>query len=90
MRLRRFAGLLRQKAELLKQFRVKAAEGQIIDIAEIKASYEEAVGHTIGSGQIYQVLHRHNWRKVMPHSKHPKKSSKKESPTILDRKVVLY
>ncbi len=64
-----------KEAELLEQFRVKAAEGQIIDIAEIKASYEEAVGHTIGSGQIYRVLHRHNWRKVMPRSKHPKKAS---------------
>ncbi len=64
-----------KEAELLEQFRVKAAEGQIIDIAEIKASYEEAVGHTIGSGQIYRVLQRHNWRKVMPRSKHPKKAS---------------
>ncbi len=61
--------------ELLEQFRVKAEEGQIIDIAEIKASYEEAVGHRIGSGQIYRVLHRHNWRKLMPRSKHPKKAS---------------
>ncbi len=64
-----------KETELLEQFRVKAAEGQIIDVAEIKASYEEAVGHTIGSGQIYRVLHRHNWRKVMPRSKHPKKAS---------------
>ncbi len=64
-----------KEAELLEQFRVKAEEGQIIDIAEIKASYEEAVGHTIGSGQIYRVLHRHNWRKLMPRSKHPKKAS---------------
>ncbi len=64
-----------KEAELLEQFRVKAEEGQIIDIAEIKASYEEAVGHTIGSGQIYRVLQRHNWRKVMPRSKHPKKAS---------------
>ena len=64
-----------KEAELLEQFRAKATEGQIVDISEIKASYEEAVGHTIGSGQIYRVLHRHNWRKVLPRSKHPKKAS---------------
>ena len=64
-----------KEAELLAQFRAKATEGQIVDISEIKASYEEAVGHTIGSGQIYRVLHRHNWRKVLPRSKHPKKAS---------------
>ena len=64
-----------KEAELLEPFRAKAAEGQIVDISEIKASYEEAVGHTIGSGQIYRVLHRHDWRKVLPRSKHPKKAS---------------
>jgi len=66
---------VKKEEELLEPFREKAAEGQIIDISEIKASYEEAVGHRIGSGQIYRVLHRHNWRKVMPRSKHPKKAS---------------
>ncbi len=60
---------MEKEAELLEQFRVKAAEGQAIEIAEIKAGYEEVAGHTIGSGQIYRVLHRHNWRNVMPHPK---------------------
>ena len=64
-----------KEAELLDDFREKAAEGEIIDISEIKARYEEMVGHKIGSAQIYRVLHRHNWRKVMPRSKHPKKAS---------------
>lgn len=64
-----------KEAELLEPFRVKAKEGQIVDISEIKASYEEAVGHRIGNAQIYRVLARHGWRKVMPRSKHPKKAS---------------
>lgn len=38
-------------------------------------AYEERVGHSIGSSQIYRVLERHGWRKVMPRSKHPKKAS---------------
>ena len=38
-------------------------------------TYEEKVGHPIGNSQIYRVLHRHNWRKVMPRSKHPNKAS---------------
>ena len=64
-----------KEAELLEQFRAKATAGHLIDISEIKASYEEEVGHTIGNGQIYRVLHRHGWRKVLPRSKHPKKAS---------------
>ena len=40
----------------------------------LEPDYEEKVGHTIGGSQIYRVLHRNNWRKVMPRSKHPKKA----------------
>jgi len=29
----------------------------------------------IGCAQVYRVLHRHGWRKVMPRSKYPKKAS---------------
>ena len=64
-----------KEAELLEPFRIQAEAGQMLSIAEIKASYEAAVGHSIGCSQIYRVLHRHNWRKVMPRSKHPKKAS---------------
>lgn len=63
-----------KEAELLEEFREKAA-GQMIDISEIKSRYEEMVGHRVGRGQIYRVLHRHNWRKVLPRSKHPQKAS---------------
>jgi len=48
----------------------KAEAGQIAEV-----SYEEKVGHSIHSGQIYYVLKRHNWRKVKPRSRHPQKAS---------------
>lgn len=64
-----------EEAALLEPFRKKAEQGQVIETSEIKAAYEKAVGHTIGGSQIYYVLRRHGWRKVMPRSKHPKKAS---------------
>ena len=64
-----------EEASLLKPFQEKAKQGQIVEVSEIKASYEQAVGHTIGGSQIYYVLRRNGWRKVMPRSKHPKKAS---------------
>ena len=64
-----------EEAALLEPYREKAKQGQIVEVSEIKASYEQAVGHTIGGGQIYYVLHRNGWRKVMPRSQHPKKAS---------------
>lgn len=66
---------LEEEAKLIEPFRQRASQGQMIEVSEIKAAYEKAVGHTIGGSQIYYVLRRHNWRKVMPRSKHPKKAS---------------
>lgn len=64
-----------EEEEFLSQFADKAEQGQIVEISEIKKAYEEKIGHKTGHGQIYFVLHRHGWRKVMPRSKHPKKAS---------------
>ena len=64
-----------EETALLKPFEKKAEAGQMVEVSKIEAVYQEAVGHSIGTGQIYYVLHRHGWRKVMPRSKHPKKAN---------------
>ena len=46
----------------------------MVEVSEMEAAYREAVGHSIGTSQIYCVLHRHTWRKIMPRSQHPKKA----------------
>jgi transposase len=66
---------IEEEAQFLEQFREKAEEGQVLDIHEIRAAYEKEAGHSIGCAQVYRVLHRHGWRKVMPRSKHPKRAS---------------
>ena len=66
---------MEEEAALLKPFEEKAEKGQIVEVSEIKARYVQAVGHSIGGSQIYYVLRRHAWRKVMPRSEHPKKAS---------------
>lgn len=69
-----------EEAQLLAEFEAKAAAGQIVEVSDIKVAYEEKVGHSIGSGQIYYVLKRHEWRKIKPRSRHPKKAS----PEVID------
>ena len=64
--------------EFLAAFMRQAENGQIVEVGIIKAAYEAKVGHNIGSGQIYYVLHRQGWRKVIPRSKHPNKASDEE------------
>ena len=51
-----------EESQMLSEFEAKAQAGQIVEVSDIKAAYQERVGHTIGSGQIYYVLKRHGWR----------------------------
>lgn len=65
-----------EEKKFLKPYEEQAKQGHILCVKEMEMAYEAKVGHKISSGQIYRLLHRHNWRKVMPRSKHPKKASK--------------
>ncbi|MGF0096717.1 helix-turn-helix domain-containing protein, partial [Peptoniphilus sp. SGI.035] len=64
-----------EEKEFLRQFEERAEKGQIITAKEIEKAYRELVGHSIGNGQIYYVLKRHGFRKIMPRSRHPKKAN---------------
>ena len=66
-----------EEESLLEPFKKAAEAGQIVEIGAIKQAYEQAVGHSLDNahGQIYFVLKRHGWRKIMPRSKHPNKAN---------------
>jgi transposase len=65
----------KDEEQFLREFDTRAKNGQLIETTEIKQAYENLVGHSIGGSQIYRVLHRHGWHKVMLQSKHPNKTS---------------
>ena len=64
---------------ILQPFYEKAEKGEIVEISEIKKAYQEKVDHKVSETQIYYVLRRHGWRKIMPRSRHPKKASPEAS-----------
>ena len=64
-----------EEAAILAPFIERAERGEMVDIKEIAAAYQKAVPRKISDTQIYYVLHRHGWRKIMPRSRHPKKAS---------------
>ncbi len=66
---------IEEEEALLAPFIAEAEAGQMVEVSKIKAAYVEKVGHEIGGGQIYYVLKRQGWRKVMPRSQHPNKAS---------------
>ena len=67
-----------EEAAILAPFKERAEKGELVEISEIAKAYQSEVTHPVSKGQIYCVLHRHGWRKVMPRSKHPKKASDEE------------
>jgi transposase len=68
-----------EEALFLKGYEERSASGEIVDVREIKADYAKKVGReTRSRGQIYALLKRHGWRKVMPRSRHPKAASEAE------------
>ena len=45
----------------------------MLNIHALKAAYEQAIGHATSDSTVYNLLHRHGWRKLMPRPFHPKR-----------------
>jgi transposase len=69
-RIRENMTLAEEKA-LLDGFAKAAGAGEMLNIHDLKAAYEEAIGHPTSDSTIYNVLNRHDWRKLMPRPFHP-------------------
>jgi len=63
---------LAQEGALLGVFLAEAARGGILQVSEVRARYQELVGHAVPKSTIYRLLARHGWRKVAPRPRHPK------------------
>ena len=66
---------IEEEDEILKGFEKQANEGKVITVQQIKQAFDEKRGKDTGRGYIYMLLKRHDWRKVMPRSKHPQKAT---------------
>jgi transposase len=66
---------LEEETKFIDRFKEKAAKGELVTAKGIKVAYCEKIGHKCGNGQIYRVLERQKWRKVIPRKQHPNKAS---------------
>ena len=62
---------LKAEQALLDHFAKAAGAGELLNIHDLKAAYEKAIGHSTSNSTIYNLLVRHNWRKLMPRPCHP-------------------
>lgn len=61
--------------KLLESLRGKADNGQVVTVLKVKKAAEKVIGRELPKDYAYDLLHRHRWRKVMPHTHHPKKDA---------------
>ena len=64
---------LAEEKALLARFAKAAGAGEMLNIHDLKAAYENAIGHETSDSTVYNLLHRHSWRKLMPRPYHPKR-----------------
>ena len=64
---------LAQEKALLARFAKAAGAGEMLNIHDLKAAYEKAIGHATSDSTVYNLLHRLGWRKLMPRPFHPKR-----------------
>lgn len=79
-----------EESVFLAPFLDKAASGGLLVVGEIKKALDERLGRKTALASTYNLLHRHNWRKLAPDKRHPKsdlvaqeewkKNSRKRSP----------
>ena len=58
---------------MLARFAKAAGAGEMLNIHDLKAAYEKAIGHETSKSTIYNLLARHGWRKLMPRPFHPRR-----------------
>jgi transposase len=64
---------LGEEKALLARFAKAAGAGEMVNIHDLKAAYEQAIGHPTSNSTVYNLLARHGWRKLMPRPFHPKR-----------------
>jgi transposase len=61
-----------EEKELLAKMEPQAKRGGMIEVSKMHRALEEKVGGSVAKNTVYQLLHRHGWRKIAPRPKHPK------------------
>ncbi len=79
-----------REREILAPFLARASAGGVLVVPLLKAELEAAPGRTMALSSVYNLLHRHGWRKLAPDKSHPqsdpeaqaawKKNSPRRSP----------
>ena len=67
-----------EEADLLESLRAEAERGEIVGAFWLREMVEKKLGREVSKDYLYDLLHRHDWRKVVPRPRHPKADVEKQ------------
>ncbi|QTD46293.1 helix-turn-helix domain-containing protein [Ottowia testudinis] len=80
-----------QECAVLAPFLDRARTGGIVVVGQVKNELEAVLGRPMALSSVYNLLHRHGWRKLAPDKRHPQSDPlaqqewKKNSPSALPK-----
>lgn len=60
-----------QERDLLAPFLERARTGGMVAVGQVKTEIEARLGRPMALSSVYNLLHRHGWRKPAPDRRHP-------------------
>jgi transposase len=63
---------VQEETSWLAEHRKGGETGEILEVSRVKQSFEQRIGRKVAKSTVYDLLHRHGWRKIMPRPSHPK------------------
>lgn len=67
-----------EESRFLEGLRAEAERGEIVGAFLLRERLEEKLGHKVSKDYLYDLLHRHGWRKVVPRPRHPDADAEKQ------------
>jgi transposase len=61
-----------EERRLLSPLHDRAAKAELLTADQIRSEVEQALGHPVSLSYVYQLLGRHDWRKLVPRPRHRK------------------
>lgn len=59
-----------QEAEFLRPYLDQARQGGLLIVGSIKQALDQRLGREVALASVYNLLHRHGWRKLAPDKRH--------------------
>ena len=69
---------LEEEAKMLLKLSKESEVGRYINSSKIKTEVEKKLSKDVSEDYIYDLLHRHEWRRIVPRPYHPKKNIEKQ------------